>query len=78
MRAAIDTGFNKVFWTIFDTHVTTLVAAVCLWQFGTGPIKGFATVLSIGIIASMFTALIVTRVIFDMITSRRQLRKLSI
>jgi protein-export membrane protein SecD len=78
VRSAIDAGYELAFRTIMDANVTTLITAAVLWQFGTGPIKGFATTLSIGIIASMFTALICTRVVFDLITSRRQLRTLSI
>jgi len=78
VRSAIDAGYERAFRTIMDANVTTLITAAVLWQFGTGPIKGFATTLSIGIIASMFTALICTRMVFDLITSRRQLRTLSI
>ena len=78
VRAAIDSGYERAFTTIMDANITTLITAFVLWQFGTGPIKGFATVLSIGIIASMFTSLVCTRAVFELITSRRQLRKLSI
>jgi SecD/SecF fusion protein len=78
VRSAIDAGYERAFKTILDANVTTLITAAVLWQFGTGPIKGFATTLSIGIIASMFTALICTRVVFDFVTSRRQLKSLSI
>jgi protein-export membrane protein SecD len=78
VRSAIDAGYERAFRTIMDANVTTLITAAVLWQFGTGPIKGFATTLSIGIIASMFTALICTRLVFDLVTSRRQLRTLSI
>ena len=78
VRSAIDAGYDRAFRTIVDANVTTLITAFVLWQFGTGPIKGFATTLSIGIAASMFTALICTRLVFDLITSRRQLRTLSI
>lgn len=78
VRSAIDAGYERAFKTILDANVTTLITAAVLWQFGTGPIKGFATTLSIGIIASMFTSLICTRVVFDLITSRRQLKSLSI
>ena len=78
VRSAIDSGYERAFTTILDANLTTLITAFVLWQFGTGPIKGFATVLSIGIIASMFTALLCTRAVFEMITSRRSLRKLSI
>jgi len=78
VRSAIDAGYERAFRTIMDANVTTLITAAVLWQFGTGPIKGFATTLSIGIIASMFTALICTRAVFDFVTSRRQLKTLSI
>ncbi|MDH3214826.1 MAG: protein translocase subunit SecD [Candidatus Krumholzibacteria bacterium] len=78
VRSAIDSGYERAFTTILDANLTTLITAFVLWQFGTGPIKGFATVLSIGIVASMFTALLCTRVVFDLITARRALRKLSI
>lgn len=78
VRAAIDTGYSRAFRTILDANVTTLLMALVLYQFGTGPIRGFAVTLAIGIIVSMFTALVVTRRVFDAITSRRTLRKLSI
>jgi len=78
VRAAISAGFDKAFATILDSHVTTLITAFVLWQFGTGPIKGFATTLSVGLIANMFTALTCTRVIYDIITSRRHVERLSI
>jgi len=78
VRASIDAGYSRAFRTILDANVTTLMTALVLYQFGTGPIRGFAITLSIGIVVSMFTALVVTRVIFDAITSRRTLTKLSI
>ncbi|MGB2600508.1 MAG: protein translocase subunit SecD [Candidatus Omnitrophota bacterium] len=71
LRAAIHAGYDKAFWTILDANVTTLITALILFQFGTGPIRGFATTLSIGILASMFTALVVTRLILDIITVNR-------
>jgi preprotein translocase subunit SecD len=78
-RAAIKEGFAKAFRTILDANVTTLFAALALLQFGTGPIKGFAVTLSIGILASMFTAIIVTRLFFDLVyLQRRQLKAISI
>ncbi len=78
-RAAIQEGFGKAFRTILDANVTTLFAALALLQFGTGPIKGFAVTLSIGIISSMFTAIMVTRFFFDVVYLRRtKLRSLSI
>jgi len=78
IRAAIDSGYSRAFTTILDANVTTLLTALVLYQFGTGPIKGFAVTLTIGILASMFTAIIVTRLIFDIATSRWQIKKLSI
>lgn len=78
-RAAIDSGYKKAFWTIFDSHVTTLITAAVLFQFGTGPIKGFAVTLSLGVAINLFTALIGTKTVFDMIISRKtELRRLSI
>ena len=78
VRAAIDAGYSRAFRTILDANVTTLLTAVVLYQFGTGPIKGFAVTLIIGILASMFTALVITRVIFDFITTKYAVKKLSI
>jgi len=77
-RAAVDSGYSKAFWTIFDSHVTTLITAAVLFQFGTGPIKGFAVTLSLGVAINLFTALVGTKSIFDIINSRRELKKLSI
>jgi len=77
-RAAIDGGYSKAFLTIMDANITTLIAAVVLFQFGTGPVKGFAVTLSIGILASLFTALFVSRVIFQVLLARHMLKQLSI
>ncbi len=77
-RAAVDSGYKKAFWTIFDSHVTTLITAAVLFQFGTGPIKGFAVTLSLGVSINLFTALIGTKSIFDIINSKRELTRLSI
>ena len=77
-RTAIDSGYARALTTIIDANVTTLVAALVLYQFGTGPIRGFATVLFWGIMISMFTAIFVTRTIFNSFTERRGLKKLSI
>ncbi len=77
-RAAIETGYKKAFITILDTNVTTLIAALFLFQFGTGPVKGFAVTLSVGIIASMFTAVFLTRIIYDFFVWNRQIRSLSV
>jgi preprotein translocase subunit SecD len=77
-RAAIDAGYSKATLTILDANITTLIAAVVLFQFGTGPVKGFAVTLTIGILASLFTAIIVTRLIFDYLITRRRMRELGI
>lgn len=77
-RSAVDSGYDKAFWTIFDSHVTTLLTAAVLFQFGTGPIKGFAVTLSLGVAINLFTALIGTKTIFDLINSRQEVKKLSI
>lgn len=77
-RAAIDSGYAKALVTILDANITTLIAALFLFQFGTGPIKGFAVTLTIGLIASLFTAIICTRVLFDYFLSKRRIKKLSI
>jgi len=78
LRAAIEAGYAKAFLTIFDSNVTTLVAALFLFGFGTGPVKGFAVTLTIGIVASMFTAIFVTRIIFDHLVWNRKLDRISI
>ncbi len=77
VKSAVDAGFGKAFSAIVDANITTLIAAVFLFQFGTGPVRGFAVTLSIGILASMFTAIFVSRVLFDLWTQRRP-RALSI
>jgi preprotein translocase subunit SecD len=78
VRAAIDAGYNRALLTIIDSHVTTLITSVFLFQFGTGPIRGFAVTLSLGILISLFTALVITRVIFDWRMSRGEVNTLSI
>jgi preprotein translocase subunit SecD len=77
-RPAIDSGYDKAFLTILDSHVTTLITAAALFLFGTGPIKGFAVTLSLGIIINLYSALVGTKVIFDIINSKWKLEKLSI
>ena len=77
-KAAIDGGYNRALTTIVDANMTTLIAALVLWQFGTGPIRGFATVLFWGILISMFTAIFVTRSIFNVFVNRKGFSKLSI
>ena len=71
VKAAVDTGYRRAFLTIIDSNVTTVIAAVFLYLFGTGPVRGFAVTLTIGIAASMFTAIVVTKAIFDYFTGRR-------
>jgi preprotein translocase subunit SecD len=69
-RSAVDTGFSRAFGTILDANLTTLIAALFLFQFGTGPVKGFAVTLSIGIMASVFTAVFVSRTIYMIVLAR--------
>jgi len=78
VRASIDGGYDKAFLTIVDSHVTTLITAAVLFQFGTGPIKGFAVTLSLGVLINLFTSLVGTKVVFDFINSKWKLEKLSI
>ena len=78
VRSAIDQGFDRAFTSIIDTHVTTLISALFLFQFGTGPIKGFAVTLVIGLLASIFTAVFVSRWMFDLVLSRRRVQRISI
>jgi preprotein translocase subunit SecD len=77
-RASIEGGYGKALVTILDAQVTTLIAALVLFQFGTGPVRGFAVTVSIGIIGSLFTAIFVTRIIFDYLFVQRRMKKLSI
>lgn len=77
-KLALDSGYGKAFLTIIDANLTTLLAALVLFQFGTGPVRGFAVTLSIGIVASLFTAIFVSRVIFDFFLKRRDIKRLSI
>lgn len=76
LRLAISSGYQKAFLTILDANVTTLIVAFILFQFGTGPVKGFATTLTIGILASMFTALVLSRLIFDVLSLSGALKRL--
>ncbi len=78
VRAAIDSGYNNALSAIIDANLTTLLVGIVLYQFGTGPIRGFALTLCIGIISSLFTAFFVTRTLFDLITRARQSDSLSI
>jgi preprotein translocase subunit SecD len=78
VRSAINGGFDRVWWTIVDTHVASLIAAAFLFQFGTGPIRGFATTLAIGLAANVFTAVFVSRTMFELVLSRRRAATVSI
>ena len=78
VRLAVDGGYDKALLTIIDSHVTTLITGVALFLFGTGPIKGFAVTLCLGIAINLFTALVGTKVIFDIINQRRKVSQLSI
>lgn len=78
VRSAIDAGYDKAFVTIVDSHVTTLITAAALFLFGTGPVKGFAVTLSLGVAINLFSALVGTRVVYDWMTSWRELKRLSI
>jgi preprotein translocase subunit SecD len=78
VRAAVNAGFDRVWWTIVDTHVASLIAAAFLFQFGTGPIRGFATSLAIGLASNVFTAVFVSRTMFEIVLTRRRAATLSI
>jgi len=78
LRSAVEKGFSRARLTIFDANITTLIAAIVLFQFGTGPVKGFAVTLSIGIISTLFTALILSKVIFDLFLHSAKVKQLSI
>jgi preprotein translocase subunit SecD len=77
-RAAVDAGYSRATLTILDANVTTLIAALVLFQFGTGAVKGFAVTLSMGVLSSLFTALILTRSVFDYLLINRRIKQLSI
>ena len=72
VRASINAGFGRVFWTLVDTHVAALISCAFLFQFGTGPIRGFAVTLFIGLISNLFTSIFVSKTLFEMSLSRRQ------
>jgi preprotein translocase subunit SecD len=78
IRAAISTGFSKATWTVLDANITTLITAIILFQYGTGPIKGFAVTLSIGIVTSVFSALVITRLLYQIYPGTRSVSTLSI
>ena len=72
VKAAVAAGFDRVFLTILDTHVSSLIAAAFLFQFGTGPIRGFAVTLSIGLLTNVFTSVFVSRTLFELALARRR------
>jgi len=78
VRAAINAGFSRVFLTLLDTHVASLISALFLFQFGTGPIRGFATTLSIGLFVNLFTSIFVSKALYEFELSKRQVPALSI
>ncbi|MFQ5579910.1 MAG: protein translocase subunit SecD [Nitrospiria bacterium] len=78
VRLAVDAGYNKAFSSIFDSNVTTLITGFALFMFGTGPIKGFAVTLSLGVMINLFTALVGTKLVYDFINGRKRLERLSI
>ncbi|MBI5598539.1 MAG: protein translocase subunit SecD [Deltaproteobacteria bacterium] len=77
-RSAVNAGYDRAWWTIIDSHVTTLITAAVLFQFGSGPIKGFAVSLSLGILINLFTTLVGTKLVFDIQSDKFGLQKLSI
>jgi preprotein translocase subunit SecD len=78
VRASINAGFSRVFLTLLDTHIASLISAAFLFQFGTGPIRGFATTLSIGLCVNLFTSIFVSKTVYEMEMSARQTPALSI
>jgi protein-export membrane protein SecD len=78
IKAAVDQGYSNAFRAILDSNVTTFIAGVVLYTFGTGAIRGFALTLMIGIISSMFTAIVITRLIYDYLISKWNIQRLSI
>jgi preprotein translocase subunit SecD len=78
LRQSVQLGYDRAFRTILDAHVTTIISSVFLFQFGTGPIKGFAITLIIGLIANLFTNVFMTRMVFDFMLSRSKTETLSI
>jgi preprotein translocase subunit SecD len=79
VRASINAGFNRVIWTLIDTHVAALISAAFLFNFGTGPIRGFAVTLALGLASNLFTSIFVSRTLFELeLSRRRQVATLSI
>ena len=78
VRAALSDGYKNAFSAIFDSNLTSIITAVILYNFGTGPIRGFAVTLALGIVASMFTAIFVSRAIFESWVKRSSTQKISV
>jgi preprotein translocase subunit SecD len=78
VRQSLEAGFSRVFLTLLDTHIASLISAAFLFQFGTGPIRGFATTLSIGLLSNLFTSTFVSKTIFELVLSGRKVQTLSI
>ena len=72
VRASINAGFNRVFWTLFDTHIAALISVAFLFQFGTGPIRGFAVTLFFGLVSNLFTSIFVSKTLFELALGKRQ------
>lgn len=77
-KAALEAGYEKAFWTIMDSNLTTLLSGLILFQFGTGPVKGFAVTLSVGILTTLFTAMFCSRLIFDLFMENRAVKRMSV
>ena len=71
VRASVNAGFGRVFWTLLDTHVASLISALFLFMFGTGPIRGFAMTLTIGLLTNLFTSIFVSKALFELELSQR-------
>jgi len=78
IRQAVEMGYDRAFRTVFDAHSTAIISGLFLFQFGTGPIKGFAVTLITGLVANLFTAVLFTRMIYDYWLSRGKIERLSI
>jgi preprotein translocase subunit SecD len=77
-QASIHAGYDRAFGTILDSNLTTLIAGIVLFSFGSGPVKGFAVTLSLGIATSMFTAIVGTRAVVNLVYGGRRLTRLSV
>jgi len=77
-RSAVDQGFKRAFWSVFDSQITTFIAGVVLFQYGTGPIKGFAVMLMIGIVTSLFTGIFCSKVLLDWIVRGLRVKRLRV